>query len=75
MTRRLLVILKPLSKFALEVIYSPKITDWGMSYGTVGPNNLPVKFPAFCITRRIAVGLSTKYYRIILMSYRCFDKK
>jgi topoisomerase-4 subunit A len=24
--------IEALSKFALEVIYSPKITDWGMSY-------------------------------------------
>ena len=36
-----------LSKFALEVLYSPKITDWGMSYDgrRAEPNNLPVKFP------------------------------
>jgi topoisomerase-4 subunit A len=35
-----------LSKFALEVLYSPKITDWGVSYDRrAEPNNLPVKFP------------------------------
>jgi topoisomerase-4 subunit A len=35
-----------LSKFALEVLYSPKITDWGVSYDgrRAEPNNLPVKF-------------------------------
>jgi len=53
-----------LSKFALEVLYSPKITDWGVSY--VGrraePNNLPVKFPLLLAqgAEGIAVGLSTK---------------
>jgi topoisomerase-4 subunit A len=33
-----------LSKFALEVLYSPKITDWGVSYDgrRAEPNNLPV---------------------------------
>src|SRR6218665_771824 len=36
-----------LSKFALEVLYSPKITDWGVSYDgrRAEPNKLPVKFP------------------------------
>jgi topoisomerase-4 subunit A len=38
-----------LSKFALEVLYSPKITDWGMSYDgrRAEPNNLPVSFRCF----------------------------
>jgi topoisomerase-4 subunit A len=53
-----------LSKFALEVIYSPKITDWGMSYDgrRAEPNNLPVKFPLLLAqgAEGIAVGLSTK---------------
>jgi hypothetical protein len=33
-----------------------------------GTNNLPVKFPLLAQAEGIAVGLSTKYYRIILMS-------
>jgi hypothetical protein len=35
-----------------------------------GTNNLPVKFPLLLAqgAEGIAVGLSTKYYRIILMS-------
>ena len=53
-----------LSKFALEVLYSPKITDWGMSYDgrRAEPNNLPVKFPLLLAqgAEGIAVGLSTK---------------
>jgi topoisomerase IV subunit A len=53
-----------LSKFALEVIYSPKITDWGVSYDgrRAEPNNLPVKFPLLLASgaEGIAVGLSTK---------------
>ncbi|MBY0486282.1 MAG: DNA gyrase/topoisomerase IV subunit A [Flavobacteriaceae bacterium] len=53
-----------LSKFALEVLYSPKITDWGMSYDgrRPEPNNLPVKFPLLLASgaEGIAVGLSTK---------------
>lgn len=53
-----------LSKFALEVIYSPKVTNWQKSYD--GRNNepihLPVKFPLLLAqgTEGIAVGLSTK---------------
>lgn len=53
-----------LSKFALEVLYSPKITDWGLSYDgrRAEPNNLPVKFPLLLAqgAEGIAVGLSTK---------------
>jgi topoisomerase-4 subunit A len=53
-----------LSKFALEVLYSPKITDWGVSYDgrRAEPNNLPVKFPMLLAqgAEGIAVGLSTK---------------
>jgi topoisomerase-4 subunit A len=53
-----------LSKFALEVLYSPKITDWGVSYDgrRAEPNNLPVKFPLLLAqgAEGIAVGLSTK---------------
>ena len=53
-----------LSKFALEVLYSPKITEWGMSYDgrRAEPINLPVKFPLLLAQggEGIAVGLSTK---------------
>ncbi len=53
-----------LSKFALEVLYSPKITDWGVSYDgrRAEPNNLPVKFPLLLAqgAEGIAVGLSTR---------------
>ncbi|SHG16487.1 topoisomerase-4 subunit A [Flavobacterium segetis] len=53
-----------LSKFALEVLYSPKITDWGVSYDgrRAEPNNLPVKFPLLLTqgAEGIAVGLSMK---------------
>jgi topoisomerase-4 subunit A len=46
--------IEALSKFALEVIYSPKITDWGclMTVGESGTNNLPVKFPLLLKGRR-----------------------
>jgi topoisomerase-4 subunit A len=52
-----------LSKFALEVLYSPKITEWGMSYDgrRAEPINLPVKFPLLLAQggEGIAVGGST----------------
>lgn len=53
-----------LSKFALEVLYSPKITQWQLSYDgrRNEPINLPVKFPLLLAQggEGIAVGLSTK---------------
>lgn len=53
-----------LSKFGLEVLYSPKITEWGLSYDgrKAEPINLPVKFPLLLAqgAEGIAVGLSTK---------------
>ncbi|SFR84667.1 DNA gyrase/topoisomerase IV subunit A [Maribacter stanieri] len=53
-----------LSKFALEVIFSPKITEWQSSYDgrKKEPVNLPVKFPLLLAqgAEGIAVGLSTK---------------
>jgi len=53
-----------LSKFALEVLYSPKITPWQASYDgrRNEPINLPVKFPLLLAqgAEGIAVGLSTK---------------
>lgn len=53
-----------LSKFALDVVFSPKITDWQLSYDgrKKEPINLPVKFPLLLAqgAEGIAVGLSTK---------------
>ncbi|MGI9551048.1 MAG: DNA gyrase/topoisomerase IV subunit A, partial [Aurantibacter sp.] len=53
-----------LSKFALEVVFSPKITEWQLSYDgrKKEPVNLPVKFPLLLTqgAEGIAVGLSTK---------------
>ena len=53
-----------LSKFALDVVFSPKITDWQQSYDgrKKEPVNLPVKFPLLLAqgAEGIAVGLSTK---------------
>lgn len=53
-----------LSKFALAVVFSPKITDWQSSYDgrKKEPINLPVKFPLLLAQggEGIAVGLSTK---------------
>jgi len=53
-----------LSKFALEILYSPKITTWQLSYDgrRNEPLNLPVKFPLLLAQggEGIAVGLSTK---------------
>lgn len=53
-----------LSKFALDVLYSPKITTWQLSYDgrRNEPVNLPVKFPLLLAqgAEGIAVGLSTK---------------
>ena len=53
-----------ISKFGLDVLYSPKITQWGVSYDgrRAEPINLPVKFPLLLAqgAEGIAVGLSTK---------------
>jgi len=53
-----------LSKFALEVLFNPKITEWQSSYDgrRKEPINLPVKFPLLLTqgAEGIAVGLSTK---------------
>ncbi|MCF1422065.1 DNA gyrase/topoisomerase IV subunit A [Mangrovimonas futianensis] len=53
-----------LSKFALEVIYNPKITEWQASYDgrRREPINLPVMFPLLLAqgAEGIAVGLSTR---------------
>jgi len=53
-----------LSKFALDVVYSPKVTQWQLSYDgrKKEPIHLPVKFPMLLAQggEGIAVGLSTK---------------
>ena len=53
-----------LSKFASDVIFNPKITNWQSSYDgrRKEPINLPVKFPLLLAqgAEGIAVGLSTK---------------
>ena len=69
-----------LSKFALEVIFSPKITKWQSSYDgrRKEPINLPVKFPLLLAQggEGIAVGLSTKilphnFIELIDSSIKC----
>ena len=53
-----------LSKFALDVVFNPKTTEWQMSYDgrNKEPITLPVKFPLLLAqgAEGIAVGLSTK---------------
>ena len=53
-----------LSKFALDVVYNPKITEWQASYDgrRKEPISLPVMFPLLLAQggEGIAVGLSTK---------------
>ncbi|MBC7523139.1 MAG: DNA gyrase/topoisomerase IV subunit A [Flavobacterium sp.] len=53
-----------ISKFGHDVLFSPKITEWGVSYDgrRAEPINLPVKFPLLLAqgAEGIAVGLSTK---------------
>lgn len=53
-----------LSEFALETVFSPKITDWTPSYDgrKKEPVTLPVKFPLLLAqgVEGIAVGLSSK---------------
>lgn len=69
-----------LSRFALEVVYSPKITKWQLSYDgrRKEPINLPVKFPLLLAqgAEGIAVGLSTKilphnFVELIDASIKC----
>ena len=69
-----------LSKFALEVVYSPKVTTWQSSYDgrRKEPINLPVKFPLLLAqgAEGIAVGLSTKilphnFVELIDASIKC----
>ena len=72
------------SKFALEVVFSPKITKWQASYDgrRKEPINLPVKFPLLLAQggEGIAVGLSTKilphnFVELIDASIKCLKGK
>ncbi|MFC4740683.1 DNA gyrase/topoisomerase IV subunit A [Flavobacterium ponti] len=53
-----------ISKLGHDILFSPKITEWGTSYDgrRAEPINLPVKFPLLLAqgAEGIAVGLSTK---------------
>ncbi|HEY6159704.1 MAG TPA: DNA gyrase/topoisomerase IV subunit A [Bacteroidia bacterium] len=53
-----------LSKFALEVVFNPKTTNWGLSYDgrNKEPLTLPIKFPLLLAqgVEGIAVGLACK---------------
>lgn len=53
-----------LSKFALEVVYNPKTTEWMSSYDgrNLEPVTLPIKFPLLLAqgVEGIAVGLTSK---------------
>ena len=53
-----------LSKFALDVLFSPKVTQWKPSYDgrNKEPVHLPVKFPLLLVmgVEGIAVGLASK---------------
>lgn len=73
-----------LSKFALDVVYSPKVTHWQASYDgrKKEPINLPVKYPLLLAqgTEGIAVGLSTKilphnFVELIDASIKCLKGK
>ncbi len=73
-----------LSKFALEVVFSPKITKWQFSYDRrrKEPINLPVKFPLLLAQggEGIAVGLSTKilphnFIALLDSSIKCLKGK
>ncbi|NER16728.1 DNA gyrase/topoisomerase IV subunit A [Spongiivirga citrea] len=73
-----------LSKFALDVVFSPKVTDWQLSYDgrKKEPINLPVKFPLLLAqgAEGIAVGLSTKllphnFNELIDASIKCLKGK
>ncbi len=61
-----------LSKFALDVVFNPKTTEWKLSYDgrNKEPVTLPVKFPLLLAqgVEGIAVGCHPKYYHITSMS-------
>ena len=51
-----------LSKFALEVVYNPKITEWVPTYDRAGmePVTLPVKFPLLLAQGSKGIGVGLK---------------
>lgn len=73
-----------LTKFALEVAFNAKTTEWQMSYDgrNKEPINLPMKFPLVLAqgVEGIAVGLSTKilphnFIELIKASIKCLQGK
>ena len=73
-----------LSKFALDIVFNPKVTAWQASYDgrRKEPINLPVKFPLLLAqgAEGIAVGLSTKilshnFVELIDASINCLKNK
>src|SRR4030043_8887 len=73
-----------LSRFALEVIFNPKTTQWKLSYDSRNkePVTLPVKFPLLLAlgVEGIAVGLASKilphnFIELIDASVNCLEGK
>ncbi len=73
-----------LSKFALEVVFNPKTTNWKLSYDgrNKEPITLPVKFPLLLAqgVEGIAVGLASKilphnFNELIDASIACLENK
>ena len=73
-----------LSKFALDIVFNPKVTNWQSSYDgrRKEPINLPVKFPLLLAqgAEGIAVGLSTKilshnFIELVDASISCLKNK
>ena len=73
-----------LSKFALDIVFNPKVTNWQSSYDgrRKEPINLPVKFPLLLAqgAEGIAVGLSTKilshnFIELVDASVSCLKNK
>jgi len=61
-----------LSKFALDVVFNPKTTEWQSSYDgrRKEPIDLPVKFPMLLAQglRELLLDFQQKFYLIILMN-------
>src|SRR5512136_949980 len=73
-----------LSKFALEVVFNPKTTEWKLSYDgrNKEPVTLPVKFPLLLSlgVEGIAVGLASKilphnFNELLDASVACLEDK
>lgn len=73
-----------LSKFALEVVFNPKTTEWKLSYDgrNKEPVTLPVKFPLLLMqgAEGIAVGLASKilphnFNELIDASIACLNRE